>query len=454
MEVSAGGRYKAVLAMLVISSILFKLAIFFLLYHGNFHQIGTPDSPIYLRLAVALWKHHSYQTAVSGDMLLRTPGYPFFEAAIFSLFGYKFVPVIIMQILLSAIPVVCAFLIGRRIFSLKVGLFAAAFVGFDYLMIGYSFLIISEMLYFCLLALCYTFAVYFFTQPLPTKKYAFLFGLLLAISTLVRPNSYFAILPVVVISLVFLVRKECPARVVFVSLALIALPTVFLVGGWQLRNKLVAGKFIYTRIFSKDVVINAYPKVVQAERESRSNVNVAAQSGVSFLLRHPLSTAEQILGSSWRIIFGTSRALPRLYYSGDWGDLAKKRIVFNDFAGFHFGKVLHDIEEEYLLPGMLVYIVSTVIINILLYLLVLYAVISLVRCRQLASRNAFAHVFLWGALFYFLGTASNAVANGRFRVPCQLPIDLYAAAGLVYVMKRISSKGKASAQQVSPTATD
>jgi 4-amino-4-deoxy-L-arabinose transferase-like glycosyltransferase len=77
----------------------------------------------------------------------RAPGYPFFLAAVYALFGHSYAAVKVAQSLLGALTCLIVFLIGERLFGRRVGVIAAAIaVAYPYLVV-YTGLLLSETLF-------------------------------------------------------------------------------------------------------------------------------------------------------------------------------------------------------------------------------------------------------------------------------------------------------------------
>lgn len=83
-----------------------------------------PDSGIYLEPAMALLKQRNY-----GHIFVCTPRLSDIYSSFFYLFGYNLSAIIIVQLILSIIPIFCGYLITRRLFNDRAGLITAVFFG-------------------------------------------------------------------------------------------------------------------------------------------------------------------------------------------------------------------------------------------------------------------------------------------------------------------------------------
>jgi 4-amino-4-deoxy-L-arabinose transferase-like glycosyltransferase len=440
---SKTSEHKFILTGIIVASVILKLFVFFMVFHGSVQQVSEMDSATYLHPAFSLLKSHQYLASDGSPMFFRTPGYPTFIAAVLFLFGGKIISVIFVQIFLSSLPIICIYLIARKIFSERIALTAAFLVAFDYLFIGYSYFILSETLFVCLICMGGAFGVYFFMHEKQTslKKvcaHAFLFGFFVALATLTRPISYFLIIPILIGSVVFMLRMKYPVMRLGLISALLILPSILLVGGWQLRNKLVVGDFSYTPISSINAVETFFPQLIRLEKKKEHN-RAAHENTVLVLLKHPLLLSRTVAVGAMQMLAAPDATLPRLF--GDSFDINRMHQIKVSLAGFHFlqakGETL-----ELLSAGKtsaLVYLAVTTCFNFVLYFLVIFSLVSLIRSKRF-SLHLFAHIFLIGASFYFLLVASNVWSNARYRIEFQAFIDLYAAAGFVYLSQFLKAR--------------
>ncbi len=423
-------QWKLALTAIVLLGILAKLIIFLSVYHGNISQITQPDSESYIAPAIWLLKTGHYMTSAHSFMLQRTPGYPTFIAAIFYCFGHNLSAIIIAQVFLMITPTLCAFFIARRLFSTRIALWAALLVAADYLLLSYTFLVLTESLFVSLLCLALTFGVYLLTinqqlqrtNNLSKYTYAFSFGLFLALATLTRPVSYFLIIPILIGSVGYFISQKTPVKAVTVIALLILLPTLILVGGWQLRNKTVSGSFKYTSLNSTQTVNQFFPGITP------NNSNTSTSKDILILLKHPLPLIKQLSIGAARLMLGPDRALPQLF--GDRADIKSFRVIKYMLLHHQFKRAIQEFKTGHFSVFMLAYLVAALVINIVLYILAAIGLIKLFKSR-LFHQHKFAHLLLLGCALYFILLSSNAFTNARFRVPIQLMIDTYAVAGFL-----------------------
>jgi 4-amino-4-deoxy-L-arabinose transferase-like glycosyltransferase len=156
------------------------------------HVVVQADTPTYEQPALALLEdgRFSHSPQDHGPEFLRTPGYPAFIATVYLVFGQSHAALLLMQVLLSAVTVLVVYLLGARMWSVSVGLLAAAMTTFEPLQWFSAGTILSESLDTLLLMLVVAIGFIMFTQQKPTLRWPFLLGIAVATATMVRPVTY------------------------------------------------------------------------------------------------------------------------------------------------------------------------------------------------------------------------------------------------------------------------
>lgn len=132
--------------ILLFISLVIRVAVFFRFQPWNpdviQHQILIFDSLGYHDLALCIKNHFTF----CGDAF-RTPGYPFFVAIIYSLFGNYPYTVLFVQIFLNLLSIVLMYKIGKELFSEKIGFFAAVVFSMDLHHLIFIYQILTETIY-------------------------------------------------------------------------------------------------------------------------------------------------------------------------------------------------------------------------------------------------------------------------------------------------------------------
>lgn len=155
------------------------------------------DALGYHELATNLLQNKSFSYEVNGKPdALRTPGYPLFIAAIYSVFGNAPWVVMLFQIVLDTVTCLILMLTLSRLFTHRVAFVSSLFYALDPFLVFYCSTLLSDILFVFLLVLSsYAFAAAYRSGPGGKGDWYYAsYGLLLGIATLVRPISVYILL--------------------------------------------------------------------------------------------------------------------------------------------------------------------------------------------------------------------------------------------------------------------
>ncbi len=227
---------------------LLPFLIFILAFGIRFvYLLGIKRLPLFeFPFADALYNLDWAKEIVSGKLwakapFFRAPLYPFFLSFLIRIFGENLYILRIVQMLVGSLSCVLIYLVGRRIFSRKVGVPAAIFaclyaplIYFDLEFLDTFLIIFLDLLLVYLLIL---------TQKKPSSFKLFLGGVLLGLSAIARPNVLlFAIF--VPAWLFFYFRKEIGLKKVFTLILFLAIGLFLVVLPVTLANYLEGKDFV------------------------------------------------------------------------------------------------------------------------------------------------------------------------------------------------------------------
>jgi 4-amino-4-deoxy-L-arabinose transferase-like glycosyltransferase len=228
-----------ILLAVLAASLTLQLGVFMAVHSSNPESAMAGDAPDYDHSArnlaetgLAALGPHSQDTR----LLLRPPGYPFFIAASYVLFGEKTPPVIFLQVFLSIGTLLLVYGIARSLWNPAAALVSVALLALDPNSFIYAQLLNTETLVTFLLTLSAAAGVALLLDEKPKLSEALLLGAALATATMVRPISYYLAFPVLLGFWLYWKYKRLEPRKILFPLLLIALPWLVLVGGWQYRN--------------------------------------------------------------------------------------------------------------------------------------------------------------------------------------------------------------------------
>ncbi|MBI4722119.1 MAG: glycosyltransferase family 39 protein [Candidatus Stahlbacteria bacterium] len=179
-----------------------------------FKGASTYDSQEYKLLALNLLHHHRFSWNLEPNTF-RTPGYPLFIAAIYSIFGPREWIIILLQVLIGTANIYLIYLIGRVIWSELCGIIAGALLSIDFAAIFYGSMFMSDTLFLFFILL----GILLF---LKTKSpfCGFIFGA----SAMIRPIAFYLFIPLLFFSM--------PIKRCVLFLFLFFLP----IAPWIIRN--------------------------------------------------------------------------------------------------------------------------------------------------------------------------------------------------------------------------
>lgn len=290
-------RNKILLALLFLS---FALS---LGYSFLYRIPPVVDAQAYDRIAVNLASGKGFREDItksftSDSAIVRAgPGYEFFLAGLYAIFGHHYEVIWLVQALLHAFTVWLVFLIACRIFpdaGERIGLIAAVLLGLSPDLIEISAMLMTETLYLFFIVL----TLWLFVKVYQSEKEKLLtpiLGVSTALTILTRPPIALFI-PVILYW--YLKQKHYSHSVVFLGVILIVMIP------WTVRNFLVFHQFIPTTLVGDynlwlgntltadggqfSAAFN--PLTTYAAQHGFAAVkSVATQEFFSFVIAHPLT---------------------------------------------------------------------------------------------------------------------------------------------------------------------
>ena len=426
------------LFLIISFSILFKLVIFMVLYYLG-ADFTLPDSPSYftpaqrlLNQPISLFTHGLWE---------RTPLYLLFIAGIYKIFGQHLQAVVIVQIFLSGFLVFNAYRITKLLSNQKAGLYAALIVAIDYLLISYTSLVMTDVLFAILFSYIFYYSLYTFKAEL-NLRLILLIGLLLALCTLIRPISYYLI-PLSAVSLFFYSYKKINLTKAILNTVILLIPCLLLLGSWQYRNKQVVGTYQLTNIdavnlyhyYAADVLAHVQHQPIEQVQQQLAiqanaqhfntpleRYNYYRHEGIKILLAHPILSIKRGVAGLLRTLFGNDYIL--LYYNYSQfqhGKQLEQSLYQRNLTQFYHEASITDL----LKMGM---IVAFFIFNALLVLAALYYMGCCIYNRTEQRQYIYILLIIIG---YFCLVSSNYCSLARFRIPFQIIIDSCGALGLL-----------------------
>ena len=187
------------------------------------------------------WANNIVKNPWTGDgkVFYMAPGYPYFVAGIYKMFGSSnYFAVAFIQILLDTLLCLLLFFLGKWLFNKRVGLLAAFFAAFYRPFIFYSVPLLSDSL-ILFLNIFTVFIIYWALKKRDYRRWI-LVGLAMGLAALVKP-TILLFLPFLLIGLYFYPKKKFNPLlswlVVILFMAIIISPLT--IRNWQTSSKFI-----------------------------------------------------------------------------------------------------------------------------------------------------------------------------------------------------------------------
>lgn len=396
-------RWPARLWVILVVSLALKLGVWAMVLRTEPSRFLAQDSPGYHNSARALLQTRTFAVSPetpSVHQVYRTPGYPAFLAGVYTVFGEHPPAAIVVQIVISIVTIALTFWIANSLWGPQVALLAALLLGLDVTSFSFSLMLLTETLFAFWVAAMLAAGIRLLTAT-RKAKWALLLGFFLAMATLVRPIAYYLAFPLALGFLLFGWISRWEWKATLGVAALIVLPFVLVVGGWQVRNYRVTWSAEY------NIAMHWTERRLERIRE------------------HPISSLRPF-------VIGTVKTM------GGPGEGMLLSLV-----GYRGTSPSHDLAElpagEYLRKWFTRPDIAFLAFPLaMLYLIVVYTGILTSVWRGVKAKNVRSvHLFMWGVLLYFaLGSANFGMyVNYRFRIPIMPILAVYAAWGITQVWR-------------------
>lgn len=166
---------------LLIFSVALLVRFLYTNYIAGFDNMLAPDSPCYLSYSWHLLKEGVYRSF--NDYAFRPPGYGFFAAGVFYIFGFSIAPLKLVQIFVSCFVPVLIYFFGKQIMPYPFALGAGFFSCFYFGLVVEPSHILSEVIFTPLFFASSLFIV----KSKGKKVYYFMSGLFAGAASFVRP---------------------------------------------------------------------------------------------------------------------------------------------------------------------------------------------------------------------------------------------------------------------------
>lgn len=450
----------------VLGALLLKLALLVVVHAGRPQGVEYIDTGTYLRPARALLAHGVFSPSperVPEPEINRTPGYPALVALLWGLFGERTWLLSLLGALASAGTGLAAAALATRLAGPRAGTLAAAIASLD----PGSFVRSIDLLTDSTFTFLFVASLALLVRAIATARArdAGAAGLVLALATLVRPISYYAVPVLAAVAGIAAARRDGAARRGAAAAAAFLAAPLLLLGGWQVRNGIRAGSFQFSPIAGSELLFyRAAPVLARvegrpllevqeglgnrerwwrqggAERPERifpdapyevlfpetSRLSLAelgrrwGRQGVAILAAHPFEAAAMTARGSVVLLL-----VPSSFILGaQHGLLRPTPEAVTAWENQEFGRLARVLPRAH--PVAFAFAVLLVLLNGALALLALRGI-----ARIPFRRAGGLHAPLLAALLYLVPVSSGAESiDDRYRLPLVPLLAVYAAAAL------------------------
>lgn len=355
------------------------------------------------------------------------PGYPFFLALFYSLFGVSTLVVKIAQVVVGTLSVLLTYLIGARLVGHRVGLLSAAIMAVYPNHVFFTSYILSEIV-FTFFFLIVIYLAYDFPS---SQAKAILVGTLIGVASLIRPTG---ILLLLVIILWWACRQKIPLKYISVRVGLLSLGLSAVMAPWTVRNYLVFGSFVPLSTSLPFVMAYQYggleptctpvtiPHIAQGVVMNEVEAQKRCLNNVLKIVGHNPSLAlAKPVGGLFRLLYHDLSGL--LYYSFPKG----LKEIWNGGSKVPF------------IGGILLYRLALVVGTALYVFVLVSGCLGLIRMMGRGGRAAASYLLLICCLWL----AAHAIIFGtaRFKFPLIPLLAIPSAAFLIQLSDRRKQSG-------------
>ena len=392
------------------------------------------DSLTYVEPALKLLGEGLYP-----ETAYRTPVYPLFIAAIYSVFGPHPQAVIAGQVIIGMFSVLLTYILGLRLVCRRTAIIAALLMAINVESITHTFYILSETLFTFLLLLSLLALIQFWQKGgrflLPIS------AITMAVATLCRPITQY--LPVLVAILIVFGLRQLAWRQRFFAAATYLIVFIVTLGPWIARNYYLCGIPAVSTIESYSMLgynaatVEAYlsrGSEEAARRKLQDQVN--AQMAASGLADNDINRSRVQNQLAHQIIFGYPAIFLYMHLKGDLNSLLPDATGTMEILGLTVGGkgTLSVLNQQGVVAAVEHYFGGSMwllwLFSPLILLLVLNYFFFLVGAVVLASKKEWFVFWVLLIPIMYLLLLPGAASMARFRVPVMPYLCVIAGFGI------------------------
>jgi 4-amino-4-deoxy-L-arabinose transferase-like glycosyltransferase len=200
------------------------------------HEYSFGDTDAYNKFAYSLLEYGDFYNPAGELSAWITPGYPLFLAFIYLVFGYGYLPVLIIQALLLTLSYYFLFIMAQYAFNRPVALISIALLLLNFKITVYIQSIYTEILFLSFLSIFLYLSYKIYRKKDSDYKLYIATGILLGFLFMIRP----VILPVMIILFFTLLIRKIELKKILVLFTFVFIS----ISPWLIRNYLIFGRLV------------------------------------------------------------------------------------------------------------------------------------------------------------------------------------------------------------------
>ena len=429
-----------------------RVLIYLLIVVSNPERAHANDSRSYNDCALVLAEQGRFYKELSEDSppeVFRTPGYPLFLASFYKVFGFKYPPVIFLQMFLGGLLIpLLLYLVLKDLTTENIACVGVLLAGLDPNTLILEMSILSETLAHVSVALicyaCYRLFVkqYFWSSII-------LISAFLIISTFIRPITYYltVCLAVGIVSCLKVYQFNRFQLMGVIAFVLVIPLTAF--RAWEIRNHKRTGMDLISSVSAVNMLHYRAAAVYALKNDitfeearskmdlfmdldgtiSSANINERRMEFGKKIIKENLFVYSQVaLNSIPKLLIGPGVTQVMMFL----GEHDRWQIVVDS-------NIFEAVKEWYSRSPVVILVLSYAFIYIAL--INILAVLGFIRILIVDQRFFIFHLSLIGMFAYFILISSGPEAYARFRAPFSVIYYYLATQGVlqfIYYCKKIS----------------
>ncbi len=407
------------------------------------------DTIEYSTIAKNLVAHHSFSKSLTPPLVpnfFRSPGYPFWLAFIYWIFG-TLKPAIFLGMAAFALSAPLVYLIMRKIFSEKLAFWAGMIFALEPRMAFSAPFILSEQIFMPLFLLSVFFAAGFLSGG--KKKFVLLSAVFLSLSALVRGISLY-LWPLFLIFFLIKTYKKWPVRKILKVFGAATAVFILIFSPWLVRNRLTLGTWQSSSLFgvqlywghleALEIYLGTPQELAHQKLMNLANHlvgdNFETPRAISILTKEAMKEIRSNLFSSIKVyIFNSALFFITDGYKGMASYIVNIKPNYINFSSLiiHFKfKEIIDSMKSFSLLEVIIPILGRVF-WIILTILSFFGVFSSVK--NVRQQRLVLVLFILLILYFSIMSGSVVAIDPRFRFPVNGFLIAFALVPIFKMMK-------------------